>query len=285
MSSNPTKTTNIIFDTDAEVRQAVVLLRTRLLEFKAERNIDSLEGLAQAVGIPFNSFRYADPGNKVLPSPKNLERLERGLPNLTEQDMRTLKKAMARSTSLSRSQASKTRRGESGQPASQPPCLPAPFLGASANVAESQATKVADLDRVKQATLLLMAETGEISEADPVSILLSMIDDRYDIGEMPAILQSSTFGRIDAGLWPPEYVNQLVGYANFLLEEMRRCLLVVAQITPDEVREELLERLSKNLGQFWPAYRAASSVAPHEYVRPAELQEAMTADGGDVSRL
>lgn len=267
------------FWNDPQIKKAIDLLRQRLRDFTKEHNL-SIVDLARQLGVSDQTLKhFTEPGNKRLPNDKNLAQITKlGLGTVfSEDDVSVLEIANSRMASLAHSGAKKKKgSSEGGTVTKRPSPLEPAFKPSVANVdsrdnSNRHVQSVLDKEKICQA-ISLLGEVVSVPATAVLDLLLAQLHDRYEVGDMSAVLSAETFQTINVLAWNTEQLNQLTAYANFTLEEARRCLLLIAQLSPNEVREDLVDRLRRNLALFWPTYKAASSVHPHEYVRSVELE-------------
>lgn len=260
---------------DKQIAEASRLLLNRLSEFMKQKGFKVREELAEYVGISVNTMsHWFRPKECALPRPEALKKLREKISAITDDDARVLETAYSRKISLAR-----LRGGEchSERPISK---LDKSALAPSKTVQQAIASssfddKDAKIGRLVR-QLLMEVQNGNIAAAadisvDPMALLCSWPDERYKIGDMPSVLTKENFKALDVSQWSETEQQQFLAYANLVLEESRKCMLILAQLKPDCIRDKLLERLARNADLLWRTYKAASSVAPMEYIKDIEL--------------
>ena len=96
---------------------------------------------------------------------------------------------------------------------------------------------------------------------------------RYDYGDMRAVLTKDNFSSIDISSWKAEERQRFLEFTNKSLEQARACLVLLAQFGPDKDREALLEKIGTNADLLWRTYSAASSAAPMQYIQDIDLRQ------------
>lgn len=260
---------------DKQVAEASQLLRQRLKAVMERQGLKSQEELADYLGISRGTVGpYLWPKESALPTPETLKKLRGKIPEITDADARILETAYSRKASQSRSRAAEKRYGRKRpkRPQAAAP-EPIPAMPQQTIVPPSSDDRDAKIGRLVRQLLTEVAQNGGVrtSPADPVALLHSLAAERYQVGDMPSVLTKDNFETLNVSRWSERDRQQFLGYANIVLEESRKCMLLLAQFKPDTIREELLERLARNADLLWRTYKAASSVAPIEYVKDIEL--------------
>lgn len=258
---------------DQQISEASQLLRQKLRDFMAANNLTRLTQLEQRVGIDRRRLgSYL--AKKCLPTPENLRTLRQSVPEITEADARIIETAYSRKSSQSRSRGAERRFGRPRLKKSQAAAsAPAPERCQPTTAPLSSIDRDAKIGRLVQQLLVEVVCNGSmrVSPLEPTTLLRSLAGERYHIGDMPSILTKDNFETLDVSQWSEADRQQFLGYANLVLEESRKCMLLLAQFKPDTIRDELLERLARNADLLWRTYKAASSVAPIEYIKDIEL--------------
>ncbi|HSX25129.1 MAG TPA: hypothetical protein VLG69_04145, partial [Candidatus Andersenbacteria bacterium] len=139
-------------------------------------------------------------------------------------------------------------------------------------VAESRSdAELGSIVRRLFATLMGQPMVSECPSS--VKILSAIADKEYSAGDMPFILSKANFRDVDSKDWSKDDILRFQNFANLVLELSRKCLLIVAQLSKENLRDELIRRLGKNLDMLWSTYKVAASVAPIEYIQDIELSK------------
>lgn len=257
---------------DPQIKAASDLLVARMQEFMANHNIPSGSALARETGLPEGSVNgYLYRGR--LPEPGYLRRLCEKITTITDADAKILAVASSRNISLSRSHAGAQPRegkprskGGHGTLAKEPPVNsqphPAQVLPGRDVLTEVHVGRL--VMELWQALVPAGAQTQAVS-------LWAQDQSPYAIGDMPAVLTKDNFREIDASSLPAEEKDKLVAYANRAFEEARKCLVLLAQLAPADMREEMLARLKVNATLLWRTYKVAKHVVPEEFLKDIDL--------------
>lgn len=259
---------------DKQIAEASQLLRKRLREVMEQQGLKSQEKLADYLGISRGTIGpYFWPKESSLPTPETLQKLREKIPTITDEDARILETAYSRKASQSRSRGSEKRFGKKRSSRQPPAPSASPGTTRQTLAPSSSDDKDAKIGRLVRQLLTEVAQNGSVKAdiSDPLALLHSHAEERYRIGDMPSILTKENFETVNVLGWSEVEQQQFLGYANLVLEESRKCMLLLAQFTPDQIRDELLEQLARNADLLWRTYKAASSVAPIEYVKDIEL--------------
>lgn len=260
---------------DKQVAEASQLLRKRLREVMEQQGLKSQEELSEYVGISRCTIGpYFWSKKSVLPTPETLQKLREKIPAITDDEVRLLETAYSRKASLSRSRGAEKRWGKNPSRQSQDATQTALPDTARETVSPSSSDeKDAKIGRLVRQLLTEVVQNGSVKAitSDPITLLGAYAVHRYQIGDMPSVLTKDNFETLNVSHWCKAESQHFLGYANLVLEESRKCMLLLAQFKPDQVRDDLLERLARNADLLWRTYKAASSVAPIEYVKDIEL--------------
>lgn len=261
---------------DKQIAEASHLLRQRLRETMEQQGLKTQEQLAEYLGIPRNTIGpYFCPMEHALPTPETLEKLRGKITVITDDEARLLETAYSRKLSLSRARGAEKRWGKK-QPHQTKNAAPSASLITAQQTIPSLSSpndKDATIGRLVRQLLTAITQNGSTKPlpTDSIALLCSQAEQRYQIGDMPSVLTKDNFKAVDVSQWSAAEQQQFLSYANLVLEESRKCLLLLAQFEPGHIRDNLLERLARNADLLWRTYKAASSVAPIEYVQDIEL--------------
>lgn len=249
---------------DTQIKEASRLLLQRLREGMRKCDLPTLPALAAFIDVPENTLRHwFREGEHSLPNARTLQKIREKLPVISDDDARVIETAYSRRVSISRAGPKKGRRSRERERASE-------IMFSQSPSSDRDAT-IGRLVRQLFREVIPNGHGEKPATIDAVTFFSSQAAGRYDIGDMPAVLTKENFETVDVSQWTEHERQQFLGYANLALEEARKCLLLLAQFTPENDREELLKRLGRNADLLWRTYRAASSVAPMEFVRDIEL--------------
>lgn len=298
-----------ITELEMTVRASVALLQKRIYDLKKQESIASLDQLAQRLSISKSTLteylrHWGDTTRHkpLLPRPENFAVLRRACLTITDEDAKIIQAGMKARRHLAalrhrKSHMSRTPplRARGRQPVlnralesnTAPPAQPvattnnalptkASVLQLFERLMEVLGTSIGEqLGSAIQAQLPLVTApalppTTAAAPNDPRALLLAHAE-RYQIGDMSAILTKDNVEAINISGWTEADQTQFLAYANLVLVEARKCLLLLAQFEPDQLREDLLRHLARNAGLLWRTYKVASSVAPIEYVQDIDL--------------
>lgn len=259
---------------DKQMAEASQLLRKRVREVKEQQGLKSQEELSEYLDISRSTINHYFGPKASLPTPETLQKLREKIPAITDDDARVLETAYSRMASLSRSRAAEKRHSKKRAHSKQDTAASSQ-LDSTRQMTPVSSTddKDAKIGRLVRQLLTEVVQNGSVKDiiSDPIAVLGSHAEARYQIGDMPSVLTKDNFEALDVSGWSETEQQQFLSYANLVLEESRKCMLLLAQFEPDQVRDDLLERLARNADLLWRTYKAASSVAPIEYVKDIEL--------------
>lgn len=258
--------------TDKHVTEACQLLRQRLREAMKKRGYLTRAQLAHFIGVSINTIHPYLRQNKVaLPSPETLKRIRDSIPEISDADAKIIGIAYSRKMSQSHSQAADKRLGRKGPRHAvtapvRPPARSDDTAPTSGNTDEA-------IGRLVRQLFSTITQNGCFTSdpTDPVALLRTFVGQRYQVGDMPSILTKENFEKINVSHWSEQSRQQFLNYANLVLEESRKCMVLLAQFESDKLRDDLLRRLARNADLLWRTYKVASSVAPIDYVQDIEL--------------
>ncbi len=259
---------------DSQIQEATTLLCDRLKEVMSRKGFQFETELARYLGTPRETLRrYFKPRSSKsrlsLPSPETLAKIRKKVPEITDDDAAIIGTAYSRILSQAHSLGNEVRFG--GKPKES--------LPTEASLNEHRRPMLDPTDdkdatigrRVRQVVAEVMdGKSMTIGSFSPVD-LLSQLGDRYQIGDMPAILTKHNFATINVSSWTQSDKHNFLGYLNFALEEARKAMSLLAQFKPDDMRDDLLQKAGRNADLLWRTYKVASSVAPMEYVNDIDL--------------
>lgn len=257
--------------TDRQIDQAVALVQSRLRAYQKEKKILSQTELAQDLGLPRGTLKhYLNKRGASLPSPTALSAIRKTV-RFTDKEAREIETAYSRRASLSRSRAQpghgkSARPGQStAQPREQirlhtPPTLES--LSSRFDALE------AEVKRLRQRVM-----RDGVPSSDYAQLLAGESAGRYSFGDTPYILTAESFQPIDTSQWSNEELQHFVGYANHVLTVCRKCMLLLAQFKPEEIRHELLDQLHTNLRLLWDTFKVASSAVPEELAEIIQMEK------------
>lgn len=258
--------------TDKNIAEASQLLRQRLLEAMQKRGLKTREQLAELIGVSVNTINpYLRQKKVAIPLPMTLKRIRDKITEISEADAKIIGIAYSRKMSQSRSQAADKR--FSRKRPHRAISSPSTHVTQPTEPEVLPNSKDAAVGRLVRQLFSTITQNGcsNADAIDPVALLRTFVGQRYQIGDMLSILTRKNFEEIDTSYWSDQNQQQFLNYANLVLEESRKCMLLVAQFVPDELREDLLRRLARNADLLWRTYKVASSVAPIDYVQDIEL--------------
>lgn len=261
---------------DNQIKEALQLLRVRLKEVMARQNLKFTTELAVYLEIPRSTLqaylRQSDSQTGIsLPAPKTLAKIREKAAEINDADAVIIERAYSRMSSQSHSQAGSSRRSDGAKTPTlaQVPETRGEQAAPACTVDEKDAQIGSLVRRIVERVVAGKSISAELlSPAD----LLGQPGDRYEIGDMPSILTSNNFETIDVSHWTDSEKHQFLGYLNFVLEEARKAMRLLAQFKPDSIRDHLLEKSGRNADLLWRTYKVASSVAPIEYVNDIDLE-------------
>lgn len=263
---------------DPQIKAASELLVQRMKEFMALHTIPTCRALSKHTGLPNGSVAgYLYRGR--LPESDRLKQLRGKITTITDEDVKILETASSRNISLSRSSAgAQPRNKKPGSSAKRQEPGRKPEVNSQPHPTQaSPGRDVLREVRIGQLAIelfgaLMPAGSAKASAADQVASLLAQDKSSpYTIGDMPAVLTKDNFREIDVSGWSEAEKKQLADYTNQMLEQARKCLMLLAQFTPGTIREELLKRIRVNTGLLWRTYKVAVMVVPQQFIQDIDL--------------
>lgn len=193
-----------------------------------------------------------------LPSKKKFAVLGKHL-KLPEQEEQFIGKAIARLGSLRALRSGATRRGEQTNKAifpSKPKDIEERIIAL-----ESKVLKIEKLlgASVKQDSVPRDASSKLMSDS---------ADTRWDVNGMRFILTEKNFQTLDTGPWTEKEIQDTC----LLAEELRRRLTLLAQNSSSDIKDDCLNRFSKELTELWRSYQVAQSVVPTEAAKLIDIE-------------
>ncbi|OGZ68660.1 MAG: hypothetical protein A3D44_04060 [Candidatus Staskawiczbacteria bacterium RIFCSPHIGHO2_02_FULL_42_22] len=250
---------------DPQVVAAAKLLRDKLKLTMERKKITSVSKLARYLCVPRPTIQdyFSDSNTSRLPTPKTLNRIRRRASEITEEDARIIETGFSRMISRTRSEGAKTKiEGPKAGPDNRPaPSVPPPFEQS----AEPESLAL-------QLIAMILEDAAKASSLNPIALLSQAGLGRYSVGDMPWILTKDNFRCFDITKWTPEEQGQFLAYTNLVLEQARKCMLLLAQFEPGQVRDELGERLARNADLLWQTFRVATHVLPGELIKDIDLE-------------
>lgn len=235
---------------EAMIDQAKELISRRMQELRTKSRL-SWEALAKHVGATRPTL-YGWVKKKSLPSEKNIAGLAQVL-SLNKRELALLRKASERSRSLQRFRMVQSRKKREATTEDHlSGCSDDPFV---------QLTK--RVERLEKEVFSRSSGLRLISRDQADGYVAGLQGEDWDYRGMRFVLTSKNFKVIDSSAWSEKEIQD----TQKLVEELRRRLVVLAQIPYEDVRHHHIRRLAAELDELWRAYQSARSALPIEVVK------------------
>lgn len=264
---------------DPKVRRGAELFHQRLREDMEQRGIEVVSLYCAALEISEKTLgRYLREDSLMLPTSSLLDGVRERVKTITDEDAEVIRLARSRQSSLSRTTGYRSRRTSSTANSSQPGLAASSLATATAETAASPLSREAQHDLMWQHFAAQLHERNGKLPKDYLSLLTGNSLDSFQVGGMPYILTPENFSAINVAGWTPEERQHFANFTSFVLERARMCLVLLAQFHPDQLREELAKQIGNAADLLWGTFKAASSVAPIEYVDSIRLERRCVGD-------
>lgn len=233
------------------IREAARLFRLRLQADMRRRRVKLVTDYARALGVSYGTLnRFFREDSDCLPSRHFLREVRARIDLITDEDAAQIENAFW------------TQHSER-QPRTE---------GRKRNLRKSRLAAAQSSNGARPIA------AGKVTPSRPVDIPQRLLEvllasglKRFQVGDFPYILSTQEFSRISTAKWTEAEKSQLLDFVNFVLEQARLCMLVLAQLSPDKVRENVARKIGQNADLLWRTYKVASSIVPIEYLDSIDL--------------
>src|SRR3989338_3722275 len=193
-----------------------------------------------------------------LPSKKKFASMAKHLA-FSGNEEQLINKAIARSGSLKSLRAGATRKGERTHTFASSP-RPEKF---------EERMKALESKVLKIEELIGVALKKDIVPRNAANKLMGdSVDTRWDANGMRFILTIENFQTLNTGTWTEKEIQDTC----LLVEELRRRLTLLAQNSSADIKDDCLNKLSKELTELWRSYQVAQSVVPTEAAKLIDIE-------------
>lgn len=222
------------------IKAASTLLRARLKAYHHQHQLKSLDELAARIGVSVDAIYNWRRGG--LPKLDILAKIRRPL-EFTDDEVKLLERGLVLKRKLS-SRGRKMAEGQDDTPV-QPEGPAADLRTELAALKES----VAQFERRLQSR---------------------GADDHWTENGMAFVLTPRNWVPVNGSSWKPSHTQE----TKELIQELRRRLILIAQMTQEGVRDKLKEpeQLGQELNELWQAFTIVDSVVPLQCARTIEDQ-------------
>lgn len=229
-----------------DVRRGAELFRERLQQEMKRRKVEVLSEFIRMLGVSHATLHayICEEYEPKVPSPRLLGHVRDRIQTISDEDAQIILEAHTLQTSLAHSKKyiSRVRRD----------------LDAHRAAGESSEQRTWSGRH--------MPPVSEVNSSGG-SCFTAQYLDHFQVGDLPYILTPETFRKIKVSKLPPAQLAELLQCTNLALEKARMCFLILAQLSPHAVREDLVRRIGQNADLLWRAYKVASAFVPREYLK------------------
>lgn len=245
---------------EAVIREGREALIRSLESFRAKNKIRSEAQLAEKLGVAKSRMGAWLRGGE-LPKERTFDKKLVPLLRLSAADLNLIRKAFAVREAVAFKRQCETKRR--GTPVPMKTMTPkAPVV--SETPLRDVLARLAQLEETVSRLSVLDRQTEE----SYAKLMASRDDPRWNVQGMRFVLNARNFTLLPGSPWTEREVED----TGKLAAELRRRLVILAQLKNNFVREEVLEHLGRELDELWNTFQIARSVVPMQAVNVIDLE-------------